>query len=38
VLVAGRLAYLGSLDTLLRDPRQGCERSLEAALESIYRS
>ncbi len=38
VLVAGRLAYIGSLDSLLQDPRQGCERSLEAALESIYRS
>jgi ABC-2 type transport system ATP-binding protein len=38
VLVAGRLAYLGSLDSLLGDPRQGCERSLETALESIYRS
>jgi ABC-2 type transport system ATP-binding protein len=38
VLVAGRLAYLGSLDSLLRDPRQGRERSLEAALEPIYRS
>jgi ABC-2 type transport system ATP-binding protein len=38
VLVAGRLAYLGSLDSLLRDPRDGRERSLEAALEPIYRS
>jgi ABC-2 type transport system ATP-binding protein len=38
VLVAGRLAYLGSLDSLLRDPRDGSERSLEAALEPIYRS
>jgi ABC-2 type transport system ATP-binding protein len=38
VLVAGRLAYLGSLDSLLRDPRQGPERLLEAALEPIYRS
>jgi ABC-2 type transport system ATP-binding protein len=38
VLVAGRLAYRGSLDSLLRDPRQGRVRSLEAALEPIYRS
>jgi ABC-2 type transport system ATP-binding protein len=38
VLVAGRLAYLGSLDSLLPCPRDGRERSLEAALEPIYRS
>ena len=38
VLVAGRLAYLGSLAALLRDPDTGCERSLEAALVPIYRS
>jgi len=37
VLVAGRLAYFGSLDSLLQDPL-GRERSLEAALEPIYRS
>jgi ABC-2 type transport system ATP-binding protein len=38
VLVAGRLAYLGSLASLLRDPGTGRERSLEAALGPIYRS
>ncbi len=38
VLVEGRLAYLGSLGSLLRDPRTGLERSLEAALRSIYGS
>ena len=38
VLVEGRLAYLGSLASLLRDPETGRERSLEAALEPIYRS
>ena len=38
VLVEGRLAYLGSLASLLQDPDQGCERSLEAALGPIYRS
>ena len=38
VLVAGRLAYLGSLDSLLPCPRDGRERSLEEALEPIYRS
>jgi ABC-2 type transport system ATP-binding protein len=38
VLVAGRLAYLGSLDTLLLDPATDRERSLEEALEPIYRS
>jgi ABC-2 type transport system ATP-binding protein len=38
VLVEGRLAYLGSLASLLRDPDQGCERSLEAALGPIYSS
>jgi ABC-2 type transport system ATP-binding protein len=38
VLVAGRLAYLGSLDSLLRDPPHGCDRSLEAALASFYRT
>lgn len=37
VLVEGRLAYLGPLDALLRDPGTGHERSLEAALTQIYR-
>jgi ABC-2 type transport system ATP-binding protein len=38
VLVQGRLAYLGSLASLRRDPATGGERSLTAALEPIYRS
>jgi ABC-2 type transport system ATP-binding protein len=38
VLVEGRLAYLGSLASLLRDPDTGQERSLESALTPIYRS
>jgi len=38
VLVDGRLAYLGSLASLLRDPATGRERSLEAALGPLYRS
>jgi ABC-2 type transport system ATP-binding protein len=38
VLVEGRLAHLGPLAPLLRDPDTGRERPLEAALESIYRS
>jgi ABC-2 type transport system ATP-binding protein len=38
VLVEGRLAYLGSLAALLKDPRSGCERSLESALSPIYGS
>ena len=38
VLVEGRLAYLGSLALLLRDPDTGQERSLESALTPIYRS
>ncbi len=37
VLVEGRLAYLGPLEALLRDPTTGGERSLAAALEPIYR-
>ena len=36
VLVGGRLAYLGSVDALLREPGTGLERSLEAALAPIY--
>jgi len=38
VLVDGHLAYLGLLASLLRDPHTGRERSLDAALEPIYRS
>ena len=38
VLVGGRLAFLGALDSLLRDPATGRERSLEEALTRIYRS
>ena len=38
VLVEGRLAYLGSLASLLRDPGTGRARSLSAALTPIYRS
>jgi ABC-2 type transport system ATP-binding protein len=38
VLVEGRLAHVGSLPALLRDPDTGRERSLEAALEPFYRS
>lgn len=38
VLVQGRLAYLGSLSSLLRDPKTGSVRPLATALEPIYRS
>jgi ABC-2 type transport system ATP-binding protein len=38
VLVEGRIAYLGSVASLLRDPGTGRERSLEVALRPIYRS
>ena len=38
VLVQGRLAYLGSLASLRRDPNTGGELSLAAALGPIYRS
>src|SRR5439155_5905929 len=38
VLVEGRLAHLGSLAALLRDPHTGGERSLAAALTPIYQS
>ncbi len=38
VLVEGRLAYLGSLASLPRDPETGGERTLEAALGRVYRS
>jgi ABC-2 type transport system ATP-binding protein len=37
VLVDGRLAHVGPLDALLRDPADGTERSLEVALASFYR-
>ena len=36
VLVDGRLAYLGTLASLCRDPKTGAARSLEAALGPIY--
>jgi ABC-2 type transport system ATP-binding protein len=36
VLVEGRVAFLGALAALLRDPGSGGERSLEAALAPIY--
>ncbi len=36
VLVEGRLAHLGPLDGLLRDPVTGQERGLEAALRPFY--
>jgi ABC-2 type transport system ATP-binding protein len=38
VLVEGRLAYVGTLADLLRDPATGSQRSLETALIPIYRS
>jgi ABC-2 type transport system ATP-binding protein len=38
VLVSGRVAYRGSLASLLHSPDTGGERSLEEALDSIYRS
>ncbi len=38
VLVEGRLAYLGTLASLVRDPATGQERTLEAALTPIYSS
>jgi len=38
VLVQGRLAYLGSLAALVRDPKTGGQRSLTAALGPIYGS
>jgi ABC-2 type transport system ATP-binding protein len=38
VVVQGRLAFLGSLYSLLRDPATNRERSLEAALGPLYRS
>src|SRR5205823_12696341 len=38
VLVEGRLAHLGPLSALLRDPHTGGERSLAAALTPIYQT
>lgn len=38
VLVEGRLAHLGSLTSLLRDPDTGRDRPIEVALGSIYGS
>lgn len=38
VLVAGRLAHLGGLASLLRDPDTGEQRTLQAALAPIYGS
>ena len=38
VLVEGRLAYLGSFASLVRDPDTGRARTLEAALGTVYRS
>ncbi|MCI0685409.1 MAG: ABC transporter ATP-binding protein [Gemmataceae bacterium] len=38
VVVDGRLAYLGSLAELLRDPATGAARTLQAALAPIYRT
>jgi ABC-2 type transport system ATP-binding protein len=37
VIVQGRLAYLGTVASLRRDPETGGERSLEEALQPIYR-
>jgi ABC-2 type transport system ATP-binding protein len=36
VIVAGRLAFLGTLPELLKDPKTGATRTLEAALHSYY--
>jgi ABC-2 type transport system ATP-binding protein len=36
VLVKGTLAHLGSLAALLRDPKTGLQRTIEAALAPIY--
>jgi ABC-2 type transport system ATP-binding protein len=36
VIVAGRLAYLGGLTDMLRDPKTRSPRSLEAALQALY--
>ncbi len=36
VIVAGKLAFLGTLADLLKDPKTGTPRSLEAALQDYY--
>ncbi|AWM40900.1 putative ABC transporter ATP-binding protein YxlF [Gemmata obscuriglobus] len=36
VLVAGRVAFTGTLAELLRDPESGAARTLEAALQRLY--
>jgi ABC-2 type transport system ATP-binding protein len=36
VIVAGRLAFLGTLPELLKDPKTGAPRGLEVALQSYY--
>ncbi|MDY3554346.1 ABC transporter ATP-binding protein [Gemmata sp. JC717] len=36
VLVAGRVAFAGALAELLRDPKSGAARTLEAALQRLY--
>jgi ABC-2 type transport system ATP-binding protein len=38
VVVSGRLVHIGSLASLLRDPRTGAGRTIEAALTPIYQS
>jgi len=36
VIVAGKLAFLGTLPELLKDPKNGASRNLEAAVQSYY--
>jgi ABC-2 type transport system ATP-binding protein len=36
VIVAGKLAYLGTLADFLKDPKTSAPRSLEVALQSLY--
>ena len=36
VVVAGKLVKVAALDELLRDPKSGGRRSLEAALQPLY--
>ena len=36
VIVAGKLAYLGTLTDLLKDPKSAAPRHLEAALQQYY--
>jgi ABC-2 type transport system ATP-binding protein len=38
VIVNGRLAHINTLSSLLRDPRTGAARTIEAALAPIYQS